>query len=648
MIDAAFAGTDDTEDMPDIIEFVMSPKYLNRPNIYPRQGTLLKVIFLEHDLLTDYDYDVLAQWSKDFTLPAFTDKDVLRFEGDHGIQPDWETRMQICTEEGRPWFREIIAAIGRRGSKGFLGGLIGARVLWHYLSRGDVHGYYGIDRDKPLSALVFAGKREQARVNQWRDLVNVILGAPCFGPYISQSLTTRLSIYSRWDAHRWQDMIARGVVTEMDYATFELLPKESTATSGRGPATFFMAMDEMAHMINSGPNRSADEVYESATPSLDQFHEDACIYEASSTWAQTGKFYENWQASLSLDPETRLPLRPEMLMVQLTSWDLYEDWQHAKSLATGSSAIPTYLPLKGAIQSYDEQMKRLERSNPEAFRVERLSKWASTVDAYLSVDSIEAMFGPWRGETLAMQSTGILARTYVMHGDPSKSGDGFGLAIAHSEGPDDNGHTHVVFDLLHAWEPHNFEAGIIDYIQVQDELQAYLRAFMPSTVTFDQFGSVGLIQRLNAYVAKSGLPKRIAVSEFTATRKRNWQMAETFKTALGLGLIHAPWHELADLELRFLRKTAPDRVDHQSTGPVTTNDVATAMFNCAYHIIGDQMALFADRMSALPVGMSAQGGISIQPPKSTRPSANFPSRSSAGSTSAARRVVAKPPRRRSR
>ena len=184
------------ESMPDIIEFICSDRYLNRGHLlYPRQATLLKVIFLAHELLTEYDLEVLGGWADGFRLP---EPGEIKAPGDDdagswyryqpadslaaGIQPDWERRMAMCVDEGRPWFREAEIIVGRRGSKGHIGGLCGARVLYHYHQKGDPQGFYGIDRDKKLQATVFAGKKEQAKVNQWRDLVNRHLGGTVFHP----------------------------------------------------------------------------------------------------------------------------------------------------------------------------------------------------------------------------------------------------------------------------------------------------------------------------------------------------------------------------------------------------------------------------------------------------------------------------------
>lgn len=617
-------------EVPDIIEFVCSDKYLNRPNLYPRQATLLKTIFLQDELFTQYDYDVMEEWTEGFILDPEKAKDVLRYEGNNGIQPDVLDRIKINKSIGRKWFREVDAVIGRRGSKGYLGGLAGAYVLWHYMSHSDPQGHYGVDRDKRLSAMVFAGKKEQAKVNQWKDLTNVILGSECFAPFISRPQTESLTIFSPHDRNRMMDLERKGIETEVDIATFEVIPKESTAMSGRGPAAFMQFYDEMAHVVKGVAKNDAGEVYDSATPALDQFGVDGFIYAGSSPWQMLGKFYENYEQALEVDSVTHEPAYPEMLMVQLTSWDPYEDWERASHLIARPEretyvrdidtneikrrvlhAIP-FEPLRTAIQTYDEQMRQLERANPEKFAVERRSHWAAAMDAYLNPNRVDEMFDPWQGRVIQMQSQGILTVTYKAHGDPGKSGDRFGFAIAHAEeGPD--GYNHVIFDYITAFDPAEDEwtkpgTHELDYARVEEALWEIIKKFVPDEVTFDQWNSASVIARFQQRLLQKPFPKRVVVEERTATAKRNWQVAEVFKTALGMGLVHSPYHEILEQEAKFLQVRG-GKVDHPTAGPVQTKDVWDCVAECVYALVGEQMLTFLGQtLAGLPVVAGQAGG----------------------------------------
>jgi hypothetical protein len=587
-----------------ITDWVTREEYLDRPLIFPRQATLLKIMFLQSELFTEYDKQVIGEWTESYEATADE-----HGHGNNGCQPDILERIAINKAEDRPWFRENVIVIGRRGSKGYIGGLAGSYVLWTYMGMGNPQERFGIAKDKRLSMFVFAGKKEQAKVNQWRDLVNVIKSAPCFDPYRARSLGESLTIHSPATLEQAK---LKGVRPDDpdDEAAFEILPKESTLMSGRGPASIAQFYDEMAHVVAATARASAEDVYGSATPALDTFGKYAFLYEPSSPWQQMGQFYENYCQAVEVDEETHEPVYPEKLMVQLTSWDIYKDWERANDIRIRPEG-PKFIKILNPVQTYDKQMQKLERANPETFAVERRSHWAAALNAYLSPQVIAPIWKSWPNENRPMvqQQRGVLAVAYRAHGDPSKSGANFGYAIAHIEGPDERGLPHVVFDRVGAWLPADFPDHQIDYDFIAGEWEDLIDRFMPSEVTFDQFNSVQTIQQLNKHIRGAHYPKRVVVYERTATKPLNWKTYETFKTALGLHLIHAPYFELAEQELTFLQD-AGGKVEPPTSGPVQTKDVADCLAIVTYELIGAQMTAFIGKtLSELPLGGAASGGV---------------------------------------
>jgi hypothetical protein len=99
---------------PSIVEFAEHPSFCGKV-LYPRQKTLLKIIFLED--LDDYDHHVIGEWLESSK----------KFEqgGEVRIPLDIYDRIRINKENGRTHFREIIDVGGRRGGKGYIGGMIG-------------------------------------------------------------------------------------------------------------------------------------------------------------------------------------------------------------------------------------------------------------------------------------------------------------------------------------------------------------------------------------------------------------------------------------------------------------------------------------------------------------------------------------------
>jgi hypothetical protein len=261
------------------------------------------------------------------------------------------------------------------------------------------------------------------------------------------------------------------------------------------------------------------------------------------------------------------------------------------------------------IIAFDLALQRLEEADPDGFATEYQSQWRTHQDAYLRPEHIAAMFGPWRGEPLEPQHQGTLANRYIMHADPSKSGANFAVATAHSEIFE--GQVHVVFDHLHAWDPATFPDHQIDYLEIESELKDLLDRFLPFQFSVDQFSSAPIMGHLRAHLNGAGRAKLTTVVERTATARRNFEMAETFKTALGMGLIHAPAHHLARLELEYLQERE-GKVHAPTSGEVRTDDLADAMFNVVFELLGTKADLLEALSQLQPQG-ALPGGIACSP-----------------------------------
>jgi hypothetical protein len=602
--------------VPDPVTFVISEDWCDKPNLYPRQATLLKIIFLRDDLFTDYDRQVIAEWQQRFTETNPDAEDNKFSARTKGLQPDLYERIAYLKKRGYKWFPELIIAIGRRGSKGYLSALCMAYVLWHYMSKGNPQEFYGIDQNKPLAVAVFAGKKEQAKENLWGDLYSVITTAPCYTPYISEPQAESLTVYAPYDFVRMRKMAQRGIVSSRDAASFRILPRESTPLAPRGPAGCILAFDEAAHVKNAGVTREFGVVYGAAKPSLDQFGTDGFIVLPSSTWEMIGKFYELWSLSLQREPGPEpgeyYPAYPTKFMVQLESWSIYEDWERAHLLPLfppgfrgdlgeyEPDALPILSPLKGAIQAYDEEMAREEKANPDTFAVERRSDWQTAMDAYLNTAKIEQMFAPWEGRLpeygrpeLTMQTRGPLSITYTAHGDPASVNCRFGFSVAHTE-PDADGMLHAVFDLIHFWDPADFPDHTLDYDEIREWIFSnVVLTFQPDELTFDQWNSIATVQALQKQIRAAHLQKNIVCYERTATAALNWSTWETFKAALNLGFAHAPQHAEAKDELRFIQKPeGKQKVLPPDSGPVQTKDIADTIAICTARLLGEQMKAY--------------------------------------------------------
>jgi hypothetical protein len=80
----------------------------------------------------------------------------------------------------------------------------------------------------------------------------------------------------------------------------------------------------------------------------------------------------------------------------------------------------------------------------------------------------------------------------------------------------------------------------------------------------------------------------------------NWQAYETFKTAIGHGIIHAPGYTLARQELEALQ-LVNGKIQTLTTGPTRTKDVVDAMVNTTWTLIGDDASAIFERLARLPL-----------------------------------------------
>lgn len=585
--------------------------------LYPRQITLLKLIYLQTEMMTDYDIEVIEEWRNGFFNPSMA----------QGVQPDIWERVEYLKNRGYRRFPHIEAVIGRRGSKGKIGGILGAETMAYLYSLDDWQAYYGISPGKDGYLSVVATGKTQATKFQFADIREAITNCEYLQRAISKNQTQAIHIRTPADLRRIAYLRENNIPADYEIATLRAVPMSSQSSTGRGATGFANFYDEFAHMLAGSSSRSGEEVYEAYQPSLDQFGKDSLTYIPSSPFTQTGRFYSLYKEGsvlmASYDDDTgrvgyerktseqlglsdgdaeeaisELTANPEMLIVQLPSWGLYKDWQRSSELVGHK--------IKRPIQSYDDRMKRLERSNPEKFKVERASQFASVMNAWLDPQMVDAIFDPWEGQELKFAERGTLRHRYYMHCDPALSGDNFALAIGHSEDApaDEHGDVwpHAVIDYMKVWKPSDYEDGKIDYIQVLHEISDIMKRF-PSMVmaTFDQWQNQAFIP-----ILRRDFPKvNVTVENFTASS--NLDRMERFKTALNLGWVHAPkdnffsdqGESLLEMEMKFLQKDK-NKIDHPGFGPVTSKDLFDCVNVVTDRILKDALDIYNTKMLGLP------------------------------------------------
>lgn len=614
-----------------VIDFASHPSFCNQ-KLYPRQRTLLKLIYLETESMSQYDIDVINEWRLGFQQP----KDVF------GVQPDIWDRVKYLKERGYHHFPHVQAVLGRRASKGFIGGVLGAERFAYFYSLDNWQSHFNLAPGVTGWCQVVATSQGQAKRTQFADIRYLVENCKYLQESISISKEGEFAVRTPSDLRRIAEMKAKGVTIEHEIASLRCVAQSTNSGTTRGVSSFMMAYDEFAHQIfSTGSTKSGDEVYEASQPSLDQFGVQQLTYLPSSPLTKIGLFFELYrhgsvllpsytngvlgmeehtEKSLGIDAEAEIEglteVDPEMLIFQGSSFELYKDWERSKELGG-----PKF---KRAVQVYDDRMKRLQVRNPEKFSVERLGQFAAVQDAYLDPDKVDLMFAPvkWR-EPLKPQRFGYLNRQYRIHCDPGRVNANFALAIAHLEdAPCDAcgsvyipttlgtvGHNcpeggriwpHVIIDYLQVWQARDYPDHTIDYRQVREEIQKILRKF-PSTekVSFDQWNAASMVADL-----KHEFSPKIRVVEEAFTQQVNQDRFEDFKSLVNLGWIHSYEDHfgeggigLLEQELKFL-STKNGKVDKQDFGPITTKDLADCVMVIATDLLHNALDQWVRQIGA--------------------------------------------------
>lgn len=593
-----------------IVEFAESDEFCNKP-LYPRQRLLLKLMFLEE--LDNYEEDVLSEWIASSSNG-----------GEVTIVPKIRERIEWLKDKGYPHFNVIQLVQGRRSGKGYLTGIAMAKKIYDLIQLENPAQAFGVARGENIYFTIVADSQDQAKKYQFKDVRNSILDCKPLQEYVGQALAESISVYTPSDLQRVKTLRDKRVNADKSLASLRIEAFAKNARTIRGNASVVLCFDEMAHITPGESHISDEELFKAAEPALAQFGINAMLFANSSPYTKIGKFFELYVNSQELDPpDNGDPVFPSAFMIQSPSWEMYKDWKKDKRWSKALMVSPD----DDVPEAFE--MRQKERANPESFRVEYRAQFAEVVDAFLDPFKVDDMYNQARhievlGKQLEQKQSGTIEYIYKAHGDPSSTGANFGFAVGHVEMVEEKHPVsgdfitapHVVFDLIDAFYPDDFENKTIDWLEIMPVFSEYINHFRPYEFTFDQFNSMAPIQMLQAEAQRLGIwETNIFVK--TANMTTNRQRAMNFKTALNLGRVHAPpiparitggrnSLELSMNELKFLQEKA-GRIDKQVIGPVQTKDIADCIMEVVDTLIGESLSA---EMQMLGQGLvsGSQGG----------------------------------------
>ena len=576
---------------------------------FPRQKTLLKIIFLELEELTDYDRIVIDEWMES-TVKG----------GEVVIPLDLYERMEWCRNNGYHHFHEIIFCGGRRGGKGFIGGKIGEYKTAQMIALGNPQRFYGIDDSKDLYLDVLATQYAQAQGMLYNDIKDAILMNDWLAPYLYRTSSTAQTLRTPADIARGGMLKGRVGTMTAAVATIHIMPAAASSSAIRGRSSYMQCFDEFAHGLDDGIKSSA-EIYNAATPSLQQFDRDGLIYIPSSPWSKAGKFFDLYNAAM--EQEGGKPVNPQMFAIKCPSWSMYEDWQYDTRLKKAIILPP----------SMSQEMRSRERLDPEKFDVEFRANFAETENAYMQPQIVDSLFLPYPSEehNLNLPSdVGIITKRYRAHADAGRSQDNFCCAVGHKEVGED-GFWHVYIDLMKVWQHTDFsedDKGVrrIDYTVPMAWFKHMMKMFYVSKFTMDQWNSGMFLDELRACAIRGEFLNSMAsIDGETHTAPANLRRWEAFKTACYQGWVHIPWVEdeiagignvcLVERELKAL-VLKKNKVEMRNEG-WGHGDMADCVSTIVADLLGDQLnhleaGDIATVVGAAPGGYNLDGGLMNQ------------------------------------
>lgn len=239
-----------------IQDFAMHPSFCGQ-RLYPRQLTLLKLIYLETENMTPYDLDVIEEWREGFKKK----KDVF------GVQPDIWERVKYLKAHGYTHFPHVQAVLGRRAGKGYIGGILGAERIAYFHSMDSWQKYFGIKQGTEGWLQVYATSQQQAQRTVFADIRYLVESCKYLQPWISTSKEGYFAVRTPSDLRRIAELESKKVRVEREIASLKAIALSSNSATGRGLTTYCIAFDEMAHLVfGSGSTKSGEEIYECLHP----------------------------------------------------------------------------------------------------------------------------------------------------------------------------------------------------------------------------------------------------------------------------------------------------------------------------------------------------------------------------------------------
>lgn len=571
----------------DIITFCESPTYLNQ-KLHAVEKFILKIF-----------YEVpLDDKTKDIHVRSFphNEKGVLMTEVEYAKFLRMQERTNVLDPYNFQTSMYLLLICGRRSGKTFLASIVSSFEAYKLIVKGNPQQYYHLPEGETINIINVATNGEQALILAEATKKRII-NSEWFKPYIASMKQSTIRLRTKRDLDLFNKM-KRNLKADSEnkdkedkaddddrikendtFVSIIIEAMSCTARGIRGKTVIVAILDEIAHFIDNGGNKSGDEVFKAITPSISTFNTDGKILCISSPYNKIGIFYDLYLKSKGTET---IPPNQEIRMFQIPTWEMNE--------------VITFNYLKG---QYD--------IDPESFEFEYGAQFSTTITGFFKFPEKidECIDEQWIEKQYPRKKY-----LHYIAIDPASVRAGYALCMVHIE-EELNEETNeyekiVVVDRWKRWLANvgEFEGeDLIDPSVIDEYILNLTKRFRIAKVVYDQFESASSIHKLR----RAG----ITAERQPFSSAYNMKIYKRLRQFVYNNKVVLPKYSDGINELKYLQERKTGRkgfiVEAPSQGEIVTDDLADVLANATFISTESEITKGTSQI----VGTSGNGGSKI-------------------------------------
>lgn len=533
--------------IPNIIEFCESPKYLNLRGkgveLYPVQKLILRSFYRGS----------IGNTSKE--CMEMTDEEIeicKRLKLDNDLNGNIIKKWQNYNPKQDTV--ELVLVLGRRSGKDFIGSIIALYEVMKLIESpsGDPYREYNLDSSTPIVLLTIATSADQA-TTAYREIYGKVMTSPYFKDKIVKEGigVTQINFLTYKDKE--SNKKAREEGMPVTSGSIQVETGHSNSNSLVGKTCFMIIFDEMAKYRQTNSAQAGEQLWTNLTPTVRTYSKELpnnekqyfgkiiCI---STPEGEDGIFYELYKNSADVE---------HRLMFKLPTWEV--NLRHTK-----------------------DSLRKIERDmTDEKFMREYGAEFSGLVGQnFFTKEIIDECF---ETHNFQFREHGEPGYSYFVHLDPAIKTDNYALVVVHKHyfyNTTTNKLDYwIILDHVKTWVPTKNKPVNIE--EVDNYVIDLNKHFNIGVVTYDQMFSHHSIEKLKKY----GIPAK----KFTYNQRNKMMIYNEFLQLASNSKVKLPHLKLLKDEMVHLQKKPLGngfRIYAKRDGDVTTDDIIDALCGAVF------------------------------------------------------------------